>query len=54
VQAILAGVAAQFDAADSAGWAQTDRAVAAVLASADLQEGIAAFFERRPPQWIGR
>jgi enoyl-CoA hydratase/carnithine racemase len=54
VQAILAGVAAQFDAADSAGWAETGRAVAAVMASTDLQEGIAAFFERRPPQWTGR
>jgi enoyl-CoA hydratase len=54
VRAILAGVAAQFDAADAEGWAQTDRAVAAVVASADLSEGISAFFERRAPQWSGR
>ena len=36
------------------GWTATDRAVAAVMASSDLQEGIGAFFERRPPQWTGR
>jgi enoyl-CoA hydratase len=54
VQAILAGIAEQFDDGDAAGWAATDRAVHAVVASTDLQEGIGAFFERRPPQWTGR
>ena len=54
VRAILAGVAEQFDDRDVAGWAATDRAVAAVMASSDLREGIDAFFERRPPQWSGR
>jgi enoyl-CoA hydratase/carnithine racemase len=54
VQAILAGVAEQFDDGDVAGWAATDRAVAAVMASSDLREGIDAFFERRPPRWAGR
>jgi enoyl-CoA hydratase len=54
VQAILAGVAEQFDDGDIAGWAATDRAVAAVMASSDLREGIDAFFERRAPEWTGR
>ena len=54
VQAILAGVAEQFDDGDVAGWAATDHAVAAVMASSDLREGIDAFFERRPPRWAGR
>lgn len=54
VQAILAGIATQFDPADEAGWVATTCAVDAVMASADLQEGITAFFERRPPQWSGR
>jgi enoyl-CoA hydratase/carnithine racemase len=54
VRAALAGVAEQFDADDVAGWAATDRAVRAVMGSADLQEGIGAFFDRRPPRWVGR
>ena len=54
VQAVLAGITSQFDAADEAGWAATTRAVEAVMSSADLQEGINAFFERRAPQWSGR
>lgn len=54
VRAVLAGVVEQYDSDDVAGWAATDRAVQAVMASADLQEGIGAFFERRPPQWVGR
>ncbi|WP_319453405.1 MULTISPECIES: enoyl-CoA hydratase-related protein [unclassified Mycobacterium] len=54
VQAVLAGIAAQFDPADEAGWAATARAVDTVRNSADLQEGVSAFFERRAPQWSGR
>ena len=54
VQAILAGIASQLEPADAAGWAATERAVTAVMASADLHEGVTAFFERRPPQWAGR
>lgn len=54
VRAILAGVAAQLEPADDAGWTATARAVDTVLSSADLREGIDAFFARRPPEWTGR
>lgn len=54
VQAVLAGVAAQLEPADEAGWLATARAVETVTGSADLREGIDAFFERRPPAWTGR
>jgi enoyl-CoA hydratase len=54
VQAVLAGVAAQLEPGDAAGWAATSDAVAKVMSSADLQEGLTAFFEKRPPEWSGR
>jgi enoyl-CoA hydratase len=54
VQAILAGIAEQFDAGDAAGWAATERAVRAITESDDVREGLTAFFERRPPKWTGR
>lgn len=54
VQAALAAVAEQFEAADEAGWEATGRALDAVAGSEDVHEGIAAFFERRAPQWRGR
>ena len=54
VQAVLAGVAAQLEPDDAAGWAATATAVDRIVNSNDLQEGIAAFFERRPPEWTGR
>lgn len=53
VRAVLAGIAAQLEAADEAGWAATAHAVDAVMTSADLQEGLAAFFEKRAPDWTG-
>jgi enoyl-CoA hydratase len=36
---------------DAAGWAATERASAANMASADAAEGIAAFREKREPRW---
>ncbi|OAA27828.1 enoyl-CoA hydratase/carnithine racemase [Frankia sp. EI5c] len=39
---------------ESASWAHSDAAHARLLESADVAEGIAAFFDRRPPDWSGR
>jgi enoyl-CoA hydratase/carnithine racemase len=40
--------------ADEQGWAATAAAVAAVHVSADREEGVAAFLEKREPRWTGR
>ncbi|ADP82484.1 enoyl-CoA hydratase-related protein [Pseudofrankia inefficax] len=39
---------------ESASWAHSDDAHAELLKTADLREGIDAFFERRPPVWTAR
>ncbi|SFK19628.1 enoyl-CoA hydratase-related protein [Amycolatopsis sacchari] len=54
VRAVLGAVAAQLADDDRRGWAETERAVESIRGSADRHEGIAAFFERRPPRWSGR
>jgi enoyl-CoA hydratase/carnithine racemase len=54
VRATLAAIAEQYEAGDTAGWQATDRAQTTILASADMREGINAFFDRRPPQWTAR
>jgi enoyl-CoA hydratase len=41
-------------AAEQEAWAINDRAVARTVDSADAEEGLAAFFERRDPVWRGR
>lgn len=53
VRAALAALTAQFDDAEARGWTATAAAVERVRASPDMQEGIAAFFERREPVWPG-
>lgn len=48
-------VLAELDAeGETAGWAASDAALRRVQASVDSREGVAAFLERRPPQWRGR
>jgi enoyl-CoA hydratase/carnithine racemase len=39
---------------DDAGWSVTREAAKVIIASEDRKEGIAAFFERRAPNWPGR
>lgn len=54
VQACLAAVNGQLAAGDEAGWAATRGAMDAIAGSEDMAEGMRAFFERRPPVWLGR
>jgi enoyl-CoA hydratase len=39
---------------DAVGWELSDRSMALVMASDDIQEGVAAFVEKRAPAWSGR
>lgn len=36
------------------GWELTDHSEATIHGAEDTREGVAAFFERRPPRWTGR
>jgi enoyl-CoA hydratase len=51
VRATLAALTAGVEDDEVRGWSATEEAVATVRAGGDVQEGIAAFFERRPPVW---
>jgi enoyl-CoA hydratase len=53
VRATLAAIAAQLEEDDQRGWHATADAISNVRAGQDMAEGIAAFFERRPPSWPG-
>jgi enoyl-CoA hydratase len=50
----MAAIDATFSADDDIGWSATGRAMQVIQTSEDSQEGIAAFLERRQPQWTGR
>lgn len=54
VRATLAALDALYAADEERGWEATDAARDTIMASEDRAEGIAAFFERRPPAWPGR
>ena len=45
---------AQRDLVEAQGWKLTAAAIARTRESEDYKEGIAAFFARRAPKWIGR
>lgn len=53
VQQSLQVVDALTSGDDERGWAATGAARKIIGASSDSAEGIAAFFERRPPKWTG-
>lgn len=53
VQQSLQAVDALTSATDELGWALTNQAREVISASEDAKEGVAAFFEKRPPQWKG-
>jgi enoyl-CoA hydratase len=53
VRATLAAIGAQAEEQDRTGWQTTAQAIQTVSAGPDMQEGIAAFFERRSPKWRG-
>ena len=53
VQASLIAVNRIIGLHDERGWEQTDLALDRLRNSEDSKEGIAAFFEKRPPRWTG-
>ena len=54
VQATMAAVNGLLADGDERGWEATGEAMPAIARSEDAREGMAAFFERRPPEWTGR
>jgi enoyl-CoA hydratase/carnithine racemase len=54
VRETMKAIAGLYADEDDRGFALTDAAETAIQASADAQEGVAAFLEKREPQWSGR
>lgn len=54
VQATMAAVNGLLADRDERGWEATREAMQTIGRSEDAREGMAAFFERRPPEWSGR
>ena len=54
VRAALAIVNAEISGNEEPSWERSDAAHARLVASADVREGIEAFFGRRAPHWQGR
>jgi len=54
VRESLAAIDALYADADRTGWAATAQARDRARSSADAEEGVAAFLERRPARWSGR
>ena len=54
VQATMAAVNGLLADGDEQGWEATREAMQTIARSEDAREGMAAFFERRPPEWTGR
>lgn len=50
----LSAINAVLETVEASGWAQTETALQSILASEDHREGIDAFLNKRPPQWLGR
>ncbi|WP_051471039.1 crotonase/enoyl-CoA hydratase family protein [Patulibacter minatonensis] len=54
VRATKEGVVRSLDGDAAAGWAVSRELVERVVASEDMAEGVAAFLEKRDPEWTGR
>jgi enoyl-CoA hydratase len=54
VQACVEAVGAVVGEGDERGWSATSLATSRISGSADSQEGVRAFFEKREPIWTGR
>jgi enoyl-CoA hydratase len=54
VQACLAAVNDRIADDHERGWERTDVARTAITGTADADEGVRSFLEKRPPEWMGR